>query len=416
MGDSINSQKDYLNILLGQWEAATIDKFPTEPNEVHVSLDMNLDYLKENWLQPTYRLCSLTRLVQNICNAENFSQLVREPTRSMYNSVSNSTEISCIDHVYCNARHKCSPPRVIVSGASDHDIICYIRYSKAPPSPARTIRRRSYKDFIEEDFLTDMSVVDWSEVYLATDVDVATEIFTRKFNHVLNMHAPWIIFQKRKHFSPWLTEDTKDMMVQRDMWKKRAVDLAIISPGLVTDDQKAAWAEYRNYRNKINNKKKFEERNYKKEKMLQNIDDPAKMWRTSKEFMNWKSTGTPTQLEVNNVLLTSAGSIAELMNNFFIEKVNLIRAGMRNVAANFSSCRDIMQNKQCKLNLGHLSVEKVRKLISSLSNSRSTGTDELDNFSVKVAGPAIAKPLHHIITLSVMQQKFPSSWKFATRS
>ena len=66
MGDSINSQKDYLNILLGQWEAATIDKFPTEPNEVHVSLDMNLDYLKENWLQPTYRLCSLTRLVQNI--------------------------------------------------------------------------------------------------------------------------------------------------------------------------------------------------------------------------------------------------------------------------------------------------------------------------------------------------------------
>ena len=134
MGDSINSQKDYLNILLGQWEAATTDKFPTEPNELHVSLDMNLDYLKENRLQPTYRLCSLTRLVQNICNAENFTQLVREPTRSMYNSVSNSTEISCIDHVYCNARHKCSPPRVIVSGASDNDIICYIRYSKAQPS------------------------------------------------------------------------------------------------------------------------------------------------------------------------------------------------------------------------------------------------------------------------------------------
>ena len=36
MGDSINSQKDYLNILLGQWEAATTDKFPTEPNELHV--------------------------------------------------------------------------------------------------------------------------------------------------------------------------------------------------------------------------------------------------------------------------------------------------------------------------------------------------------------------------------------------
>ena len=143
------------------------------------------------------------------------------------------------------------------------------------------------------------------------------------------------------------------------------MDLAIISPGLVTDEQKAAWAEYKNYRNKINSKKKFEERNYKREKMLQNIDDPAKMWRTSKEFMNWKSTGIPTQLEVNNVLITSAGSIADLMNNFFIDKVNLIRAGKRNVAANFSSCVEIMQNKHSKLNLGHFSVEKVKQLISS---------------------------------------------------
>ena len=37
--------------------------------------------------------------------------------------------------------------------------------------------------------------------------------------------------------------------------------------------------------------------------------------------------------------------------------------------------------------------------------------DELDNFSVKVAADYIAKPLHHIVTLSIMQQKFPSSWK-----
>ena len=205
--------------------------FPMEPNEVHVSLDMNLDYQNENWLKPTYRLCSLTRLVQNACNAHNFIQLVKEPTRSMYNSVSNSTEISCIDHIYCNVKHRCSLPTVIVSGASDHDIVSYVRYSKAPPSPARTIRRRSYKEFIEEDFLTDVSAVDWTEVYTATDVDTATEIFTRKFNHVLNIHAPWIMFQKRKYFSPWITDETKAMIIQRDMWKKRAVDLAKISPG-----------------------------------------------------------------------------------------------------------------------------------------------------------------------------------------
>ena len=115
--------------------------------------------------------------------------------------------------------------------------------------------------------------------------------------------------------------------------------------------------------------------------------------------MNWKSTGTPTQIEVDNVLITSAGKIAEIMNTFFIEKVSLIRRGMKNLLPDFTSCNRIMEGKNCKLGLSHVSEEKVRKLISSLSNSRSLATDEMDNYAVKVAGPAIAKPLHHIQSL-----------------
>ena len=56
MGDSVNNQKEYLSKLLKQWEDATEHNSPQEPNEVHVSLDMNLDYLPDKWLQPTYRL------------------------------------------------------------------------------------------------------------------------------------------------------------------------------------------------------------------------------------------------------------------------------------------------------------------------------------------------------------------------
>ena len=55
MGDSIRNQSDYLKIFLNQWEAATAHNFPIEPNEVHVCLDMNLDYHPDKWLQPSYR-------------------------------------------------------------------------------------------------------------------------------------------------------------------------------------------------------------------------------------------------------------------------------------------------------------------------------------------------------------------------
>ena len=364
MGDTIAAQAEYLKILLGQWEAATEHNFANEPNEVHVALDMNLDYSK--WLQPSYRLSSLTNLVQDTCNTNNFSQLVSEPTRIMYNSVNATTEISCIDHVYCNSKYKCSTPAVISSGASDHDMVSYIRYSKPPPSPARTIRRRSYKHFNEEDFITDMGAVDWTDVYRSEDVDTATQVFTRKFVEVLNEHAPWVLYQKRKCFSPWLTEDTKNLMNERDMWKRKAKELAILNTGTACEEQKRAWEKFKQLRNSVNNKKRYEELNYKREKMSENIGDPAKMWKTSKLFMNWRSPGSPTQLEVNNSLVTRACLIASHMNQFFIDKVRQTRSSMAQVVINLGHCRKIMETKQCGLRLQHVSEQKVMKLIKKI--------------------------------------------------
>ena len=39
--------------------------------------------------------------------------------------------------------------------------------------------------------------------------------------------------------------------------------------------------------------------------------------------------------------------------------------------------------------------------------------DKIDNYCVNVAADIIDMPLHHIITLSVMQAKFPSGWKYS---
>ena len=413
MGGSINNQKEYLSKFLRQWEAAIEHNSVTEPNEVHVSGDMNLDFFPTKWLQPSYRLYSLTKLVQNICNSYNFSQLVNEPTRVMYNSVAGSTETSCIDHVYCNYRHKCSVPRVIVSGASDHDMISYTRYSKGPSTPSRTIRRRSYKTFVESDYLADLRATNWTDVLATEDLDIAVDILTRKINFVLDQHAPWKVFQLRKNFCPWVTEETKELMKERDSWKDKAKKLATLNPGPVTAEQRQAWLEYKKLRNKINNLKGSEEKEFKKSKIEENIGDSAKVWKLTKSFIDWKTIGAPTQLEENGSLVTSARKISQIMNSFFIDKVRVLRQSMASVVINMASCRQVMKDKNCKLNISHVTAYKVRKLLDSLSNSRSTSMDGLDNYSVKIAAPALTVPLHHVVTLSIMQQQFPSQWKFA---
>ena len=411
MGGSVSNQKEYLNIFLGQWEAAIEHDNANEPNEVHVSGDINLDY--QRWLQPSYRLHSLTRLVQNVCNAYNFSQLVTEPTRLMYNSISMITEVSCIDHIYCNFKHKCSSPRVIVCGASDHDIISYVRYSKGPTLPGRTMRRRSYKNFVKENFLADLAAVDWRDVLTTGDLDHAVDLLTKKLNCVLDNHAPWILFQLRRNFSPWLTEETKELMRLRDSWKAKAKELGVASAVHGTEEQEKAWGEYKKIRNKINNRKGVEEDEFKRRKIQENIKDTSKVWSISKTFMNWKKTGTPTQLEENGKLLTSAKVIAQVMNNFFVEKIRSIRQSMALGVINMAPCKLVMENKECKLSFSHISVSKVSKLLNSLSNSKCSAIDCLDNYSVKIAAPVISVPLHHIVTLSTMQHRFPTQWKYA---
>ena len=194
-----------LDLFLKQWELAVDSHTTVEPNEVHVSGDMNLDSLGGKWLESGYSLYSLAKLVKNVCDTYSLSQLVRVPTRVQYNSISNRTSMSCIDHVYTNARHYCSPITVTPFGNSDHDMIGYTRYSKEPPAPARTIRKRSYKDFVAADFLADLSHVEWTDVLCCDDIDMATDILTTKLRDVVNIHAPWIIFQQRKilsHGSP----------------------------------------------------------------------------------------------------------------------------------------------------------------------------------------------------------------------
>ena len=360
-----------------------------------------------------YALLSLSKIVQSACSVSNFSQLVSGITRSQYNSVRNMTDVSCIDHVYCNYKHRCSPVTITSNGASDHDQLSYIRYSKDPPSPAKIIRKRSYKNFVKEAFIEDMKNVDWSDVYTCKDVDMAAEMFGSKFRFILNNHAPWVKIQARKNFIPWLTSQTKELMKLRDDWKSKAKELCTSTAGQTASlAEVEAWDIYKYYRNKVNNRKKSEEKVFKSEKISENLHSAEQTWKTAKLFMDWKTQGSPSQLEIGGRLVTKASIIAKHINDFFANKVQRIRDAIPNVPANYLTCHKIMEDKSCRLSLSHVQVKRVRDLLKNLKSSKSTSIDELDNYTVKVAADIIAEPLHHIVTLSILQKKFPLCWKF----
>ena len=96
------------------------------------------------------------------------------------------------------------------------------------------------------------------------------------------------------HFCPWLTGETKNLIEKRDKLKQEAVHLAQAG-----DEEGAgeAWARFRQVRNKVNTRKKYEEINFKKEKILESLESASNTWRSAKSLMNWKSLAGPPFLK-----------------------------------------------------------------------------------------------------------------------
>ena len=138
--NTLAAQKTTLDKQLLQWEKAVSHGNHNTPNDVHITGDMNIDNLKGRWLQFDYALVTLARKVIDCFNTFNFTQVVDKITRVQFNSIRNKTATSCIDHVYCNAKHRISPGNILSFEASDHDAILYTRYSKKPAPPAKEVQ------------------------------------------------------------------------------------------------------------------------------------------------------------------------------------------------------------------------------------------------------------------------------------
>ena len=203
-------------------------------------------------------------------------------------------------------------------------------------------------------------------------------------------------------------------MNERDKWKNRAKELAINNlSDNSSQEEIEAWQKCKHFRNKVNNSKANDEYRYQKEKVEENVENVSGLWCTVKGFMNWKRSGTPTQILVNNILYCKAKDVAKYMNEYFISKVTNLRNNFNRRSPNFEHCQKLMGKKTCSLDIGFVTVKQVRRLLKNLKSSKCVAVDELDSYSLKIGADIIAAPVHHLVTLSIMQKKFPTAWKHA---
>ena len=208
--DGRESQWTRWAIFLDQWLKAI-----EEQEEVHVLGDMNWNWNSLDKNQGTINT-AIAESTKELILVEGVTQCIRQNTR--YPQGNQNHEPNLVDHFYTTSPDKLKI-QVKELGYSDHNMISGERMARGGDDMPKYTQKRTYKNLDNEDYLKELEKKEWLGIYLEEeDVDKAVKIFTDNITSILDRKdmAPVRSIQNRRNYCPWISDDTKDLMRQRD--------------------------------------------------------------------------------------------------------------------------------------------------------------------------------------------------------
>ena len=401
--NSLESQIQNLQKLMNVWQRCA------DSTKDFVSLgDMNLCAI--SWNESGFNYPNLANIVQDFMLSENCHQLVNDYTR--IRSVGGVIQRSCLDHITTNCIAKMSKPEVIGLSKSDHLGVSIVKSSKEIRTSPKTTKKRIYKNFSQEIFLNDIKEAQelglFEDIFDQEDIDKATDIFTSTFQSILDKHAPLQVIQNRVNYIPYISNEIKEAMKERDMLKVIAANT-----GGVEDFDK-----YKNERNKVTYMLRNAKKDYFDEKFSDEKASSSDIWKTAYTVLGSFRSTFPSQIMISGKLISKPIQLATGMNEFFIQKISDLKSAeghnnnleeANDVLKNFLSSKEVPQGG---FKLREITAEEMNKLIKGLRGKKSCGLDWICGFSLKIAAPTLAEELRFLTNLSIKKSRFPSDWKY----
>ena len=216
--------------------------------------------------------------------------------------------------------------------------------------------------------------------------------------------APIKTFQTTSKYCPWLTEEAKVMIKERNKAQEH----------LSENKNDQNFEKFKSLRNKVTKKLRNDKLQWQKQKLNSCNNDPGKLWKNILGWLNWCSSGSPSKLYHAGQIVTSPARLANIMNNFFVNKITTIRHGLPPPTDDpLSTLKNIMKDRSTTFSLASVHPDKVKKIILGLKNSKSSGVDNIDTYILKLMVDDILPAVTHIVNLSIQHTAFPSMYKIA---
>ena len=324
---------------------------------------------------------------------------IDKPTRVRKNSA------TLIDNIFVNNPDQVIASGNIVSDVSDHfSQFCVLKSSHVSPEPSNR-KTRDWSHFSHDQFINDLSLVEWSEILRSRgdDVDHVFSTFYSKFNKILNKHAPIMILSKRriKQLSkPWITKGIRAVIKTKNQ---------LFYNG---DNSK-----YKIYRNMLTNLIRISKKNYYSSYFSENFNNMRKTWEGINNLLNRKrnkrkSINTLKHLN-NNIVTTNKSTISNILNEHFTTVGSKLAAKLPSSEKHFTKFLYKEKSPSSSFLFQPITPNELKLEIMSMPANKSHGFYSCPTFILKYACDSIKAILTDIFHLSMETGNYPSKLKMA---
>lgn len=355
------------------FESSYVDISPLSENIICLG-DFNTDLLST-----TYE----SDFVKNVLHGLGLEQILDEPTRIVGNSA------TLIDYILVSNLDMVSESSVMQTNVdTDHEFIqCKLNFKTPKQQPVfKTIR--DFKYILHEQFQSDLKSIPWRNIYDLNDINEKISFINSNLITLLDLHAPLKTIRITKKYAPWLTENLKLMMKERDKL------LARYKRTKNNND----WTSYKSIRNAVCVTVKREKKAYYNA-ILSNSDSKH-IWQNLKSLniLNKKSHKLPENL-----------ADVESLNKHFIESIQTL-AEDRDTISFYKN--NLKNSNLSKFSFVEVAEENVAKIINNIK-TKAKGCDEINILTLKLCLPFLLPYVTHVINFALKYSVFPSLWKKA---
>ena len=213
----------------------------------------------------------------------------------------------------------------------------------------------------------------------------------------MDIWAPFKTIQLKHKFLPFLTDETKDTIKDRDKKCKEAKSKK-------TDIK--LWNEYKTIRNKALTQIRNDEHNYNTNQMKSKNN-----WKTAKKLLNINQPQAPSMIKIDNNIITKPKEISDKMNDFFINKPKILKQKINKTNISpLTNFRKIVSNMNPKprFSFKTLTMYELKEIVKIMQPSKALGTDTISMKTIKDCINEIDVVLLNIVNMSIANNTYPT--------